>query len=231
MYYSLRITTEKDLSERLLKFLKIIKATRYLLSKELGNLKHGEHYQGAIQSERKEQTIRKQFKIHFPEFVGNEKYSLKHKYTPYNYKTKIDCDEQIFAYCAKENSTPRSEFVMNITKDEYVGYNLQYWAKNKELVELAKNKSKAAKEKKESLLGSAVNYLCNGNQTLDKKPILPFITDEQIITRLISFYSENKEHLFNQHTFKWLYTKILQLHYKEHYKEFMKKQTLHLLIN
>jgi hypothetical protein len=230
MFYSLRITTEDNLKTELETFCKTIKADKYLFSIESGTETQKQHYQGAIKSETKLQTIRSNFKKQFPKFVGNEKYSLKSRYTPIFSKKSIPCDENIFAYCAKENSTPKSEFVMNITKDEYVGYNQAYWKKNQDFKILKNNKAKAAKEKKDTLLSSAVNYLCNGNQTLDKKPILPSITDEQIVERLISFYSENDEVLFNQHTFKWLYTKILQLYYKELYKEFMKKQMSFLLI-
>lgn len=230
MFYSLRITTEDNLKTELETFCKTIKADKYLFSIESGTETQKQHYQGAIKTETKLQTIRSNFKKQFPKFVGNEKYSLKSRYTPIFSKKSIPCDENIFAYCAKENSTPKSEFVMNITKDEYVGYNQAYWKKNQDFKILKNNKAKAAKEKKDTLLSSAVNYLCNGNQTLDKKPILPSITDEQIVERLISFYSENDEVLFNQHTFKWLYTKILQLYYKELYKEFMKKQMSFLLI-
>lgn len=230
MFYSLRITTEDNLKTELETFCKNIKADKYLFSIESGTETQKQHYQGAISSKTKLQTIRSNFKKQFPKFVGNEKYSLKSRYTPIFSKKSIPCDENIFAYCAKENSTPKSEFVMNITKDEYVGYNQAYWKKNQDFKILKNNKAKAAKEKKDTLLSSAVNYLCNGNQTLDKKPILPSITDEQIVDRLISFYSENDEILFNQHTFKWLYTKILQLYYKEHYKEFMRKQMSFLTI-
>lgn len=231
MYYSLRITTEANLKTRLETFNKKIKSDKYLFAVETGQETEKRHYQGAIYTKTKLQTVRSNFKKQFPELVGNESYSLKSRYKPIFSKNSIPCDENIFAYCAKENAKPKSDFVMNITKDEYKGYNLKYWAKNKEFEILKNNKRKAAKEKKETLLESAVIYLCNGNQTLDKKPILPSLTDDQIIQRLISFYSDNNEHLFNQHTFKWLYTKILQLHYKEIYRDFMKKQTLYLLLN
>lgn len=230
MYYSLRITTEDNLKTELETFCKKIKADKYLFSIESGKETEKQHYQGAIFTKTKLQTIRSNFKKQFPKLKGNEKYSLKSRYTPIFSKKSIPCDENIFAYCAKENAMPKSGFVMNITKDEYVGYNLQYWKKNEDFKILKNNKAKAAKEKKDTLLSSAVNYLCNGNQTLDKKPILPSLTDEQIVETLISFYSENDEILFNQHTFKWLFTKILQVHYKELYIDFMKKQTKFLIL-
>lgn len=231
MYFSLRITTEDNLKTKLELLMKKIKADKWLFAVETGQETQKRHYQGAIKTETKLQTIRSNFKKIFVEYKGNEKYSLKSRYTPIFSKSSIPCDENIFAYCAKESKELKSDFVSNLTKSEFKGYNLKYWSKNEEFKILSKNGKKAAKEKKDSLLNSAVIFLSNGNMTLEKKPILPFITDEQIVSRLIDFYADSKEYLFNQHTFKWLYTKILQLYYKDQYIEFMKKQTMNLLIN
>lgn len=230
MYFSIRITTDLNIKPQLITFIEKIKSTKYLLSIETGEETEKRHYQGAIQTETKLQTIRSNFKKLFPQFVGNEKYSLKSRFTPIYSKNSIPCDENIFAYCAKESKEMKDTFVSNLTKDEYVGYHKQYWKKNEDLNILKKNKRKAVEEKKKDLVNRAVNYLSKGNQTLDKKPILPNLTDHQIVNRLIEFYSVEESHLFNQHTFKWLYTKILQLYYKELYIEFMKKQTQNLLI-
>jgi hypothetical protein len=230
MYYSLRITTEDNLKTPIETLMKNIKSEKYLFSIETGTDTEKRHYQGAIKTKTKLQTIRSNFKKIFPNLRGNENYSLKSRYTPIYSKSSIPCDENIFAYCAKENKELKNEFVTNITKEEYKGYSLQYWTKNKDFNILKKNKAKALKEKKQTLLKLAVNYLANHNQTLDKKPILPSLSDEEIVNKLIDFYCDTPEHLYNQHTFKWLYIKILQLHYKEQYREFMKKNTQFLII-
>jgi len=225
MYYSLRITTDEKLDFS--KFIEKTNLSKYLFSPETGNQTEKRHYQGALYTTTKLQTLRSNFKKLFPEYVGNEKYSLKSRFKPYNYKTSVPCDENIFAYCAKENEELTSEHITNLTKDEFKGYHKQYYDKKQNLSELKKSYKKAAKDKKETLYSSAVTFLCDGNQTLDKKPIMPPMTGEQTVAKLISFYTK-ADQIFNEHTFKWLYLKIIKEYNKEEYEEYMKFKTRHL---
>ena len=226
MYYSLRITTDEKLNFS--KFIKNTNLTKYLFSPESGNETEKRHYQCALYTETKLQTLRSNFKKLYPEYVGNEKYSLKSRFTPYNYKTSVPCDENIFAYCAKENEQLTDEHITSLTKDEFKGYHKQYHLKNQQFKEVKKAYKKEAKKKKETLLSSAVTFLCDGNYTLDKKPIMHSMTGEQTVQKLISFFMKT-ETLFNEHTFKWLYLSIIKKYNSIEYEEYMKMKTKHLI--
>lgn len=232
MYYSLRITTNDNLKTKLEELMQKIKAKKYLFTVETGNDTLKRHYQGAITTETKLQTIRVNFKKVFTDIRGNENYSLKSRYTPMYSKRSIPCDENIYAYCAKENNELQTEDVTNLTKEEFKGYNLKYYEKKKDFDILSKNNKKARKEKKDNLFQSAVTFLVDGNYTLNKKPILPeFQTGDQIVEKLISFYEMDTiilEYGFNEQTFKWIYVKIIALYYKDIYREYMVARTKYL---
>lgn len=232
MYYSLRITTEDNLKTKLEELMKKIKASKYLFAVEKGTETQKRHYQGAITTETKLQTIRVNFKKVFPDIRGNENYSLKSRYTPMYSKTSIPCDENIYAYCAKEKPELENEDVTNLTKEEFKGYNLKYYEKKKDFDILSKNSKKARQEKKDNLFKSAVSFLIDGNYTLDKKPILPkYQTGDQIVEKLICFYELDTiihEYGFNEQTFKWLYIKVISRYYKDIYREYMVARTKYL---
>lgn len=230
--YSIRITIDDDkeaLFNKLKKYVVRTKAINYLFIIEVGGLTEKQHYQGAIETTMSENTLRTYFREDFPECTGNERYSIKSTYKPKYSKVRVKCDKNLYAYCAKEKKELETHDLTNFTKDEFKGYNLQYWDKYDSIKLMESNKRKHDENKKQNLIDSAVKFLCDGNFTLDKKPIFTINTNELIKDKLIQFYVKSNDLLFNESTFKWLFTMILRNHFKELYEEYIKYKLINLI--
>lgn len=226
--YSVRITIDDDkenLFSKLQKYVKRTKAIKYLFIVELGKLTEKEHYQGALETTMSENTLRTYFREDFPECTGNQRYSIKSTYKPKYSKVRVKCDNNLYAYCAKEKKELESHDLTNFTKDEFKGYNTQYWDKYNSIKLMESNKRKHDEDKKKNLIDSAVNFLCEGNYTLDKKPIFTITTVDQIKEKIRKFFLKDKTLDYTKTKFKWIFTKVLQHHFEHHYEEFIIYET------
>ena len=231
MYYSLRITTEDDLKKDLNQLMININAQTYLFAIEFGKVRpeddHGKrHYQGAITTTTKEQTIRKAFKKMFPKIKGNQSYSLKKRYTLKYNNQGYKCDEGIYAYCAKDSKELKPGFVTNLTKKQYIGYNLAYYDKKTTYLKIKDDTAKERELKREGQYQDAVKYLCSGNYSLDKKPIFPKYLDFK--EELTEFYVTSEKHQYNKSTFKYILIKIYKKYQQDLLRELIKKENEYL---
>lgn len=154
--YSLRVTPKglenSVAEEKLQKWLDKNSITRYLFCWEYGDKQGGLHMQGAIESDKKEQTIRVDFKREFKDLLkGNGSYSLKKTYKRKGSGSLFPCDEKLYWYCCK--GTDRTAYTTAILSDDHAAvtdeYNCNWWDMIETVEDIKvqnKNESEEAKE-------------------------------------------------------------------------------------
>lgn len=187
--YSLRITPkglEKDiLEEKLSKWLKENSIESYAFCWEYGDKQGGLHLQGAIETDKKEQALRVNFKRKFKDKIqGNEGYSLKSYYKRKDTGQRYPCDDKLYWYVCK--GFEKGNYALALASDDHAAvadeYNAEWWTML-ETVEEIKTQNNNEKQK---------------NKENEYKEWLKKMYPQTTIDGGIYYHNTSRDYVYNQ---------------------------------